>query len=217
MNYRLYAEKKSSYYGSLRLNILDLIPKGTKSLLDVGCGTGGTGFAAKQRLGLQEVVGIELFEPAALAARRKLDRVIIGDIEQLELDLPQNHFDCIICADILEHTKDPWQVLGKLRPFLRDQGILIASMPNIRHIVPILKIIFDRLEYEESGILDKTHLRFFTLHTIRQMFNDTGYHIQQVKTKRSISWKFRLLNLFSLGLMRQFSVYQYIIVAKKRI
>lgn len=213
---QLYAEKENSYYGLVRLDILDLIPKGTKHLLDVGCGTGDTGIAAKQQLGLQEVVGIEFYEPAAFVAQTKLDRVIVGDIEQLKLDLPQDHFDCIVCADVLEHTKDPWQVLRSLHHFLRDKGVLIASIPNIRHIVPILKIIFDRFEYEESGILDKTHLRFFTLHTIRQIFDETGYLIQQVNNNRSISWKFKLLNFFSLGLMRQFSIYQYIVVAKKK-
>lgn len=212
----LYAEKKNSYYGLVRLDILDLIPMGIKQLLDVGCGTGDTAIAAKHRFGLQEVVGIESFEPAALVAQTRLDRVIVGDVEQFKFDLPQNHFDCIICADVLEHTKDPWMVLKNLRHFLRDDGVLIASIPNIRHVVPMLKILFDRFEYQESGILDKTHLRFFTLHTIRRMFHETGYLIQQVNTNRSISWKFKLLNLFSLGLMRQFSIYQYIVVAKKK-
>ncbi len=215
-NAPLYAEKGESYYSDVRLDILDLIPKSTKHLLDIGCGTGATGVAAKRHLDLQEVVGIELHEPAALVARTKLDRVIVGDIEELELDFPEHHFDCIVCADILEHTKDPWQVLRRLRPFLRDEGVVVASVPNIRHIVPMLKILFDRLEYGESNILDKTHLRFFTLHTIRRMFQETGYQIQHVTSNRSISWKFTLLNIFSLGLLRQFSIYQYIIVAKRR-
>jgi 2-polyprenyl-3-methyl-5-hydroxy-6-metoxy-1,4-benzoquinol methylase len=213
---KLYTEKKNSYYGFVRLNIIDLIPKSTKHLLDVGCGTGDTGIAAKQQLGLQEVVGIEFYEAAALVAQTKLDRVIVGDIESLKLDFPQGYFDCVVCADVLEHTKDPWHVLRTLRQLLQDEGVLIASIPNIRHIVPMLQIITDRFEYEESGILDKTHLRFFTLHTIRQMFNETGYLIQQVNTNRSIGWKFKLMNLFSLGLMRQFSIYQFIVVAKKK-
>jgi len=193
---QLYAEKEDSYYSLVRFDILDLIPKMVKHLLDVGCGSGDLGIAAKQQLGVQEVVGIEFYEPAALVAQTKLDRVILEDIEQLTLDLPKGHFDCIVCADVLEHTKDPWQVLRNLRHFLRDDGVFIASLPNIRHIVPILKIIFDRFEYEESGILDKTHLRFFTLHTIRQLFNETGYQIQHVRTNRSISWKFNLLIFF---------------------
>jgi 2-polyprenyl-3-methyl-5-hydroxy-6-metoxy-1,4-benzoquinol methylase len=210
-----YEEKDRLYYSLIRRDILDLIPIGTMRLLDVGCGMGDTGLAAKQSVGVREVVGVELFEVAAEAAKSKLDHVIIGDIEQLGLDYPHGYFDCILCADVLEHTRDPWGVLRKLRDFLDDDGLLIASIPNVRHIVPLLKIVFDRLEYEESGILDKTHLRFFTLHTIRQMFQQTGYTIFRIRTNRSKSWKFKLLNIFSFGIMRQFSVYQYIILARK--
>jgi 2-polyprenyl-3-methyl-5-hydroxy-6-metoxy-1,4-benzoquinol methylase len=143
--------------------------------------------------------------------------VITGDIEDLNLDFPEGYFDCILCADVLEHTKNPWEVLRKLYGYLDDEGILIASIPNIRHIVPILKILFDRFEYEESGILDKTHLRFFTLHTMKQMFEENGYRITRIESNRSSSWKFWLLNLFSIGLMRQLSIYQYVIVAQKKL
>ena len=213
---QLYVEKNNSYYGLVREEILALIPKNARRLLDVGCGSGDTSRAAKDRLGLQEAVGIELFESAASAARVKLDRVIVGDIEELELDFSDGYFDCILCADVLEHTKDPWLNLRKIRQFLADDGVLIVSLPNLRHIVPVLKIIFDRLEYEESGILDKTHLRFFSLHTMRNMFRETGFTIQQIETNRSRSWKFKLLHLFSLGLLRPFSVFQYIFVLKKQ-
>jgi ubiquinone/menaquinone biosynthesis C-methylase UbiE len=216
-NDHLYAEKDSTYYASVRQDVVDLIPETSKRLLDVGCASGDTGAAAKRRLGPQcEVVGIEFYEPAALAARNRLDRVIIGDIEQLTLDFPDNYFDCVLCADVLEHTKNPWDVLNTLRRFLANDGVLIASLPNLRHVVPILKIIFTRFEYDESGILDKTHLRFFTLHTIRQMFHQTGYEIERITANRSVSWKFTLLNLFSFGLMRQFSIYQYVLLARKK-
>jgi len=211
----LYAGKNQTYYSLVRNEVISLIPVGTKRILDVGCGDGSTGLAAKKLAGAQEVMGIELFDSAAEVAKAKLDRVVIGDIELLNLDFPEGYFNCILCADILEHTRDPWGVLMKLHRYLDNNGVLIASIPNIRHIVPMLKILFDRFEYESSGILDKTHLRFFTMRTIRGMLSDTGYHIERVKTNRSISWKFRLLNIFSFGLMRQFSVYQYIILARK--
>ncbi len=212
----LYGTKDGSYFGLVRRDVVDLVPRGTKRLLDVGCGTGDTALYAKRRLDIQEVVGIEYFQHAAKIAQTKLDRVVFGDIEQLSLDFPLNHFDCILCSDVLEHTKDPWYVLKYLSNFLQETGVLIASIPNIRHIVPILKILFDRFDYEESGILDRTHLRFFTLHTIREMFNHAGYEIKQIKTNRSVSWKFTLLNIFSMGLMRPFSICQYIIVANKK-
>lgn len=207
--------KTDSYYAQVREDLLPLIPKGATRLLDVGCGTGETGLAAKHRLATHEVIGIEFFESVALIAQTKLDQVIVGDIETLDLNFPENYFDCILCADILEHTKDPWQVLRRLRRFLRRDGTVVASIPNVRHIVPLLKIIFDRFEYDESGILDKTHLRFFTLHTIRQMFHESGYSIQQVKTNRNSTWKHILMHILSLGLLRQFSIFQYLVVATK--
>lgn len=211
----LYLEKDAGYYGLVREDVIDLIPPGTLRLLDIGCGTGETGWTAKRRLEAKEVVGIEYFEPAARAAREKLDRVIVGDVEQIDFDFPDNHFDCILCADILEHTKNPWRVLEKLRRVLREDGVLIASIPNIRHIVPVARILFDRFEYQESGVLDKSHLRFFTLHTIRLMFKDTGFSVIQVKTNRSKSWKMKLLNVISLGFTRQFSIYQYLVTCRK--
>jgi 2-polyprenyl-3-methyl-5-hydroxy-6-metoxy-1,4-benzoquinol methylase len=215
LNNCVYEEKNKSYYGLVRHDVLRLVPHGTKRLLDVGCGSGDTGFAAKQLLSVQEVIGIEFYEPAAEVARRKLDQVVVGDVEQIALNFPEGYFDCILCADVLEHTKNPWEVLRTLYHFLQNDGVLIASIPNIRHIVPLLKIIADRFEYEESGILDRTHLRFFTLHTIKNMFHQTGYRITQMEANRSRSWKFTLLDLFFLGILRPFSIYQYVVVAKK--
>ncbi|MBI1807850.1 MAG: class I SAM-dependent methyltransferase [Ignavibacteria bacterium] len=213
---KLYKEKNVAYFSGTRPEIISLVPRGIKKLLDVGCGNGDLAYVAKTSLAIQEVVGVELYKPAAEVARTKLDRVIEGNIEELALHFPDGHFDCIVCADVLEHTKDPWLVLRKLRRCLNDEGVLIASIPNLRHIDPILMILFDRFEYEESGILDKTHLRFFSLRTMRKMFDETGYKILTEWTNRSRSWKFKLLNLFSLGLMRPFSVYQYIFVVNKK-
>ncbi|MBI3587560.1 MAG: class I SAM-dependent methyltransferase, partial [Ignavibacteriales bacterium] len=210
-----YDEKQMSYYGVDRPEVLRLIPTNVRRLLDVGCGSGATGYAAKQLLGAREVIGIELFEAAAQMAKTKLDQVIVGDIEQLNLNFPQAHFDCILCADVLEHTKDPWKALRTLRNFLHDDGVLIASIPNIRHVRPLFKIVFDRFEYEESGILDKTHLRFFTLHTIKKMLSETGFQITKIDTNWGGSWKSRLFNICTLGLLQKFLIYQFLITAKK--
>jgi len=212
----LYTEKESGYYGEVRNDVLDIIPITPMRILDVGCGSGDTALAAKRRFGPScEVTGIEMYEPAGMAARNKLDRVIIGDIEHLTLDFPEKHFDCILCSDILEHLKDPWTVLNTLRRFLADDGVFVASMPNIRHIVPLKQIILDRLEYQKSGVLDKTHLRIFTLHTIRGLFTQTGFQIELVKPNRDTSAKYKVVNIISFGLMRQFSIFQYVILARK--
>jgi 2-polyprenyl-3-methyl-5-hydroxy-6-metoxy-1,4-benzoquinol methylase len=213
----VYSENENSYYDLPREEILNLIPSTTKHLLDVGCGSGTLAAAAKAKYKIDEVVGIEKHEGASKKAALKIDKLICGDIEKVALEFSEKHFNCIICADILEHLVNPESILDKLKTILSDDGVLITSIPNIRHIVPLLKIIFNKFEYESSGILDKTHLRFFTLHTMKKMFDETGFVIQRMECNRSISLKFRVANILTLGLFKPFTVYQYIFVLKKKL
>jgi SAM-dependent methyltransferase len=213
---KIHSKKNDDYFGQVRDDIISLVPATAKRVLDVGCGTGATGAKLKQLNGIAEVAGIEFVPKAAQIAIQRLDRVLVGDVEAIPLDFPESYFDCIVCADILEHCKDPWELLKKLRSYLSHNGVLIASIPNLRHLVVVLKIIFDRWEYEQEGILDEGHLRFFTFHTIKNMFRKTGFEILSVKTNQSVSWKFKLLNLCSFGLLKPFSIYQYLIIAKKK-
>lgn len=212
-----FAGDGERYYRILRVDLLPLFSPGIRSLLDVGCGNGESGLAIKRRFDIPEVVGIEYDASAAKIAATKLDTVLCGDIENLPLPFPPGHFDCILCADILEHTRNPWEVLKKLHLFLSDSGVLIVSLPNLRHIVPIVKIIFNRFAYEEVGILDKSHLRFFTPSTMRSLIEGAGFTITRTETNRSTSWKFQLLNICSFGLLHPFSVFQYKFVAQKKI
>lgn len=208
---------ENTYYHLVRYDVVRHIPPTTQRLLDVGCGAGLTADYAKRTFDIKEVVGIEYNGEVARKAAQRLDRVLIGDIEQMEIEYPDEYFDCILCADVLEHLRDPWAVLAKLRRLLAPDGVLIASIPNIRHARVLAKIIFDRFEYEPSGILDWTHLRFFTRHTIEQLFASTGYSACIVGCNRSRSWKFHLLTIATLGLARPFSIVQYIVVARHRL
>lgn len=212
----LYIAKSPEYFGHIREDVIELIPSGVKKVLDVGCGSGATGSAIGTRTGA-EVTGIELDKTAANEAEKRLHRVLTGSLEDMpDSTFPAGYFDCIVCADVLEHMVDPWQALNRLRGWLGKDGVLIASIPSIRHITVVLRILFDRWEYcEEGGILDKTHLRFFTLYTMRRMFADCGYEIQSVRTNASRTLKFKIANLLSFGLFRPFTVYQYRITARK--
>jgi 2-polyprenyl-3-methyl-5-hydroxy-6-metoxy-1,4-benzoquinol methylase len=205
-----YANKPESYYGVVRWEIVDRIPGHTKTMLDVGCGYGDTGVAAKSRLGEITVVGLEYFEPAAEVASKRLDRVYCGDVESMDLDFPDGHFDCIVCADVLEHTRDPWLVLSRLRTKLAPSGVLVVSLPNIRNMHPLWDILRDRFEYQDHGILDRTHLRFFTLHTMRKMLESTGFEITSIGHNRYHSWKYNLLVGLTLGLLYPFTIYQHL-------
>lgn len=206
----------TAYYHLVRTDVVRHVPPATRRLLDIGCGAGLTAQYAKDALGVEEAVGIEYVPAIAQQAAERLDRVFCGDVETMELDFPAGYFDCILCADVLEHLRDPWALLQRLRPLLSPKGVLVASIPNLRHARVLAKIILDRFEYEPSGILDRTHLRFFTRHTIEQMFTSAGYAVHFAGVNRSRSWKFFLLNLATLGLARPFSIVQYIVVARPK-
>jgi len=153
-----------SYIGP-RQDIVNLIPGEVRKVLDVGCSTGVLGESIKRKNGA-EVTGIEVDNDMANVAKEKLDRVVVGDIENISLRdyFSPNYFDCIIFADVLEHLREGWKVLAKSVNLLSENGIIIASVPNVRHYSTIFSLIFRGIwPYRERGIHDQTHLRFFTL------------------------------------------------------
>jgi methionine biosynthesis protein MetW len=172
-------DKKGIYqtkiYGSVNEVILKYINSGQK-ILDVGCGTGDLGEIIKRKGNY--VVGIDISEKAVEIAKTKLDEVILLDVEQEIPDLPTNYFDIIIFADVLEHLYDPLKVLVNFKIFLKDQGNLIVCVPNVANW-KIRKDLFlwGKFEYQKQGILDETHIRFFTLKTLKEMVQNTSYNI----------------------------------------
>lgn len=206
-------EKDGSYYSHYRGDILNLVPKGAKRVLDVGCGNGCLGKELKT-LGV-EVVGIESDAGAAKEAEANLDRVYAGDIENLTLPFSEGYFDCIIFADILEHLCKPQEVLKKYRRYLADSGCVISSIPNVRYYKLIIRLLRGSWDYADAGILDESHLRFFTLVNIKEMFGEAGYKIDRVERNLVAARGFKILNMLFCGLLRDFLTYQYYIVAGK--
>jgi len=211
-----------SYIGQ-RDDILKLLPGSAKKVLDVGCSIGVLGQQIKHK-NSAEVVGIEVNVQMAKIAERKLDKVIIGNIQKIDLEdlLAPDYFDCIIFADLLEHLKDPWSVLKKCERFLNQNGVIISSIPNIRHYNTIINLFFKGYwPYRERGIHDKTHLRFFTLKNIKEMFQDAG--LQIVKVERNYPFiedeqhlYDRLAKYLGLFLVKDFITFQFLIVAEKK-
>jgi glycosyltransferase involved in cell wall biosynthesis len=213
-------EFNPSYVGS-RDDIASLVPKEAKKVLDVGCSVGTLGESIKREVAA-EVVGIELNKKMAEVARKKLDRVIVGDVGNIKLEdyLSFNYFDCIIFADVLEHLKDPWEVLGQSVKFLADEGTVLASVPNVRHYTTILNLVFRGYwPYRDRGIHDRTHLRFFTLKNIRELFQSAGLRITRVERKYRAIERPHRYNRFSRYLawfpFRDIFAFQYLIVARK--
>jgi SAM-dependent methyltransferase len=158
------------------------VPAGARRVLDVGCGAGGLGAALKaERAGL-EVVGIEGFPEAAAEARGVLDEVLELDLDALgSLPHPIEHFDAMIFGDVLEHLRDPERLLRALLPHLAVGGVLVCSIPNVKHwsvLFPLL--VQDRWTYEDAGLLDRTHVHFFTLEEIAQMLERLGLEALEV-------------------------------------
>jgi len=194
----------SSTHGSHAI-VINSVGK-NKKVLDVGCNKGYLSHKFKEN-GCH-VVGIEADSKCAEIAKEFCDEVLIGDIEQIEtLSYPDSYFDAIVFADILEHLKDPQRVLLKLGKYLSPDGIIIVSLPNIARLDIRLRLLFGKFNYEEAGILDKSHLRFFTLVTAKNLIQDSGYQILHINYSGSFSTFLRLLPAYF--------AFQFIIIAEK--
>jgi len=210
-----------AYVGS-RPDILRLIPATVTRLLDVGCATGELGLSLKRRRNSIEVVGVELNASMALAASAKLDRVINADIGQLDLGnyVVPGYFDCIVFGDILEHLSNPWHVVRESVRYLSVQGLVIASIPNIRHYSTVFNLIFKGYwPYRDRGIHDRTHLRFFALRNVLELFEHAGLSIFELKRKYRLVERPHRLNrfakYFAVPFVKEFLVFQYVVLARK--
>jgi 2-polyprenyl-3-methyl-5-hydroxy-6-metoxy-1,4-benzoquinol methylase len=174
-----------AYYANARADVLRRVPPSARTILDVGCGAGALGASIKRRQDAR-VVGIEYVPEQAARAAAVLDTVHTGDVATIELPYAPGSFDCLIYGDVLEHLVDPWDVLAKQRPLLARGGTLIVSLPNIQFIGVILGLLRGRWEYQPRGVLDRTHLRFFTRRSGRALIEGAGYRI--TRTDRIYRW-----------------------------
>lgn len=150
----------------------------SKKVLEVGC---ALGFQTRSLTEIQHcaVTGVEIDPEAAEHARQYCERLLVGNIEIIDLKsaLDDEQFDVITFADVLEHLRDPASVLRKVRPFLRPGGYLVASIPNIAHSSVIYELARGRFKYRSLGLLDETHIHFFTRQSIYDTFEAAGYQI----------------------------------------
>ena len=170
----------AGYFDHARVELLDLFPQPPTRLLDVGCGSGATGAAAKVRWPALETIGIEIVPEAAQRASAQLDRVIAGSAETLDLAAAGiTGVDGVILADVLEHLVDPWVFLERLRTVLAPAAMVVASIPNIANLWLLDELAAGRFVYASDGLLDSTHLRFFTRQSIAALFDGAGYDIER--------------------------------------
>jgi len=203
-----------NYYNLDRKEMLDFISGQPEKILEAGCGSGNFGAALKEKFDA-EITGIELFESAAREASKKLDKVICGNLEEKIDSAENNYYDLIVFNDVLEHLYDPWNVLKKAATKLCKGGKVMASIPNIRHLYTMFDIVIKKdFKYTDAGILDKTHLRFFTKKSIIRMFDECGYKIIKIQGINGMkSFKFKILNILSFGFLKETSYLQFAVVA----
>ena len=221
----------SKYDDKPRTELLQMVTEAPQRVFEIGCGSGATGHALKQKFQGIEFVGLELDANAARIAESRLDKIIVSDIEKVHLEaygLKKEYFDLIICADVLEHLYDPWKTLFTLRDYLKPDGKVIASIPNTQNINLIINLLNGHWTYEKHGLLDATHVRFFTLNEIEKMFTGTGYKIVRCSFAKqpkleNIRWpatidfgKIVLKNITREEATRLFVV-QYFVIAQKNI
>lgn len=174
------------YYEHAREEVIALIPDTARVVVDVGCGAGALGRRLKQlRPGVQ-VRGIEIVADQAERARAHLDAVHVGDAGAgLPTGWPQP--DCIVFADVLEHLQDPWGALRAWRGQLQDGGHIVVSLPNVLHAGVMRALLRGRWDYADEGILDRTHLRFFTRLTIIEMIENAGFEVVDMRRRVDLS------------------------------
>lgn len=224
---RLWEQQKGNrfdYYSNARDDIISLMKVTNEEfhVLEVGCGTGSTLKRIASIYPQAVVKGIEVQEEVAAIGAQSLD-IICGDIEIMDLDYNTAYFDYIIFGDVLEHLRDPWRVLEKVRPYLKSGGRVLTSIPNIMNAEVIYKLLKGSFSYADSGILDRTHLRFFTYREIVKMFETTGYVIESVASRisgtsdTSIHSEFfnKLLAIDEVAERGQFDAFQYLVVARQ--
>ena len=205
------------YYDRARHDLLKLLPRAhfIETALDVGCGDGATGEILKIKYGVKVVVGIEANKEHAKKAETKIDKVIANNAEDAHaLPFHSNQFDLIVMADILEHFVDPWNTLARYRDFLKPNGVLLASIPNIQHWRTVMNLLRGEWQYTNWGTLDRTHLRFFTKSSIKDLFNQSGFEISRIDFE--VGYTAKIVNILTLGLLLNFVPFKYLILSHKK-
>jgi len=162
-------------YRQSRAEMLALLPKYFSTVLEIGCDEGD--FAARLP---GEVWGVEPQAEAATIAAGRLHRVLVGTFDATRAVLPENYFDVVVCNDVIEHMADHDAFLRQIRAHIAPGGVLIGSVPNMRHYRALFELLVLRdWDYRDSGVLDRTHLRWFTARSLRRSLERAGFTIER--------------------------------------
>jgi SAM-dependent methyltransferase len=157
-----------------------------KVVLEIGCGFGAVSMELMHR-GCK-VYGVEINPQRALVAAQYCEKVVCGNIEEINtLAFDEQYFDSILLGDILEHLVHPELILNRLGKYLRPSGRIVVSVPNIAHWSVRLDLLGGKFDYQSEGLLDRTHLHFFTFRNINRMIQECGYRVLSWNVSQGIT------------------------------
>ncbi len=207
---------RADYHARVRTEVLELVPAGTKNVLDIGGGIGASASYLKSIGKCTRAIVVDLVADNCLP---EIDAAYSGNLEDPALlrrvGGEQGKMDVILCLDVLEHVTDPWSVIEYCHRVLDTGGVIIASIPNMRHYSLVLPLVFrGKFDLVDSGVRDRTHLRWFVKDTAIDLMTSSGLVLEVVQGK-IYGRKKNLLNKLTLGLLREFLYLQYFLRVRR--
>lgn len=171
----VYDAKAASYFANARRDwVGPMAANPRRVVLELGCGNGATGALALREGKCGAWVGIERQGAAAGEAAGVLSDVLVGDVDSLDIPYAEASFDLLVMGEVLEHLPDPEATLRRLARLVKPGGEVLASTPNISHWGVIAGLLAGRFDYEAEGVMDRTHLKWFTPRSLKRAFEQAG-------------------------------------------
>lgn len=203
--------QETEYFQQARTELVPFLPEHYSKVLEIGCGE-GTFWSLLKNDDL-EIWGVEPNPSAAIVARRKAHQLYESQFEDCVEGLPNNYFDLIICNDVIEHMPDHDQFFEQIKKKIKPEGCLIGSIPNVRYYQTLRSLLFKKdWPYEDAGVLDRTHLRFFTGKSLRRTFEEHGFTIESfagINSPGRFKFFIVFLNILLLGTATDTKYQQY--------
>ena len=168
-------------HDNVNLDLLSLIPVDSRRVIEVGCANGALARAWLPLSPTSEFIGIDIDPNYVERASNHCTRALAADIEAMPEEDFEKLFpsDCWIFGDCLEHLRNPWELLRKIRVRIAGNGCVVTCIPNAQHWSVQWSILSGNFRYQDSGLLDKTHIRWFTEKTMLEMFSQTGWMVEK--------------------------------------